>query len=442
MVNSTAEGGGVAELLPTQIALLRSLGVDARWAVIESPRLEFFQFTKRLHNLVHNAAEAHPTAADRELYEHVNRVEAEALAQHVQPRDIVLVHDPQPLALGAYLKEQLGVRAVWRCHIGVNEQSADTDVAWQFLEPWAAQYDVTVFTLPEYVPPFLRAKAHIIHPSIDPLSHKNRDLSLHTLVGILSDSDLVDPHWPLVAPPFEKRACRVQSDGSLAPARTPEDIGLLARPIVTQISRWDRLKGFMPLLDAFALLKTRLAQQPSGAERTGRRLEVARMVLAGPDPASVADDPEAVDVFAELTARYTGLPEAVRRDIAIVTLPMASRKQNALMVNALQRASDVIAQNSWREAFGLTVAEAMWKRASVLGSNTAAGVAFQIRDRVDGRLVEDPRDVDSLAHVLAEMLGDTRHLEESGRNGQQRVHDRFLVFSELQLWLVLLSELP
>jgi trehalose synthase len=198
----------------------------------------------------------------------------------------------------------------------------------------------------------------------------------------------------------------------------------------------------MPLLDAFALLKTRLAQQPSGAERTGRRLEVARMVLAGPDPASVADDPEAVDVFAELTARYTGLPEAVRRDIAIVTLPMASRKQNALMVNALQRASDVIAQNSWREAFGLTVAEAMWKRASVLGSNTAAGVAFQIRDRVDGRLVEDPRDVDSLAHVLAEMLGDTRHLEESGRNGQQRVHDRFLVFSELQLWLVLLSELP
>ena len=440
MVNSTAEGGGVAELLPTQIALLRQLGVDVRWAVIECGEPEFFQFTKRLHNLIHAAHDQHPTEADRELYERVNRSEAAALATHVKPDDILVVHDPQPLALGVFLKQQLGVRAIWRCHIGVDGASDDTDAAWSFMEPWATCYDAAVFTLAEYIPPFLRGRASVIHPTIDPLSHKNRDLSLHTLVGILSDSDLVQPQWPLVTPPFEERARRVQPDGSLAPANHASDIGLLALPIVTQVSRWDRLKGFRPLLEAFALLKTKHLNGSETDERARRRLEVVRLVLAGPDPASVADDPEAIAVFAEMSERYRALPADVQRDVAIIALPMSSRKQNALMVNALQRASDIVVQNSLREGFGLTVSEAMWKRTAMLGNWVAAGVRFQIRDHVDGRLVDDPEEPEDLARVMTEMLVEAKRLHEHGRNGQQRVHDEFLIFSELQRWLALLSK--
>lgn len=433
MINSTAQGGGVAELLPAQLSLLTQLGVDVRWAVLESPRPEFFDFTKQLHNLIHAAPLGPPTAEQRALYEAVNRAEAEALAGVVRSSDVLVVHDPQPVALGAYLKQQLGLRAIWRCHIGVDEDSDATRSAWDFLRPYLSAYDAAVFTLAEYIPDFLRTRAHVIHPSIDPLSHKNRELSLHKLTGILSDADLVEPHWPLVTPRFEHRARRLQPDGALLAATEPEDIGLLARPVITQVSRWDRLKGFAPLLDAFGLLKTR--RQRVQDARHARRIHIVRLVLAGADPAAIPDDPEGQVIFAELRDKYMGLAPDVQRDVAIIALPTRSRKENALMVNALQRASDIVVQNSLREGFGLTVAEAMWKRIPVLGSATACGVRLQVQDRSTGRLVADPQDGAELAEVMAEMLANSECLEEWGRNAQYSVHDRFLIFSELRAWL-------
>lgn len=441
MVNSTAEGGGVAELLPAQISLLRQLGLDVRWAVMESDHAVFFALTKRLHNMIHGVAEPLPTADDRALYEHVNREEAHALAALVKRDDILVIHDPQPLALGALLQHELGIQTVWRCHIGVDDETAGTRAAWQFLQPYAIAYQQVVFSILDYVPEYLRDRASVIHPTIDPLSHKNRDLSLHKLVGILSDADLVKPHWPLVAPPFPHRARRLQPDGSLAPATVPDDIGLIARPIVTQVSRWDRLKGFGPLLEAFVLLKRHAERYPLRDERHARRLAAVRLVLAGADPHAIADDPESRSVFDELSARYRSLPADVQNDIAIVTLPMQSRKQNALMVNALQRASDIIVQNSLKEGFGLTVAEAMWKRVPVLGSASACGIRLQVRDGVDGRLAPDPEDTEALARILVEMLADSECLEEQGRSAQLRVYDEFLIFSELEQWLELLSSI-
>jgi trehalose synthase len=439
MINSTSEGGGVAELLPTQISMLRQLGLDVRWLVLEPKVAHFFPFTKRLHNLIHAADEALPAAEDRALYEQVNRAEAQQLATLLAPNDIVIVHDPQPAALCAFLPPSLSVRKIWRCHIGVDAETPGTDAAWSFLRPYLSVYDQTVFSMAEYVPAFLRDHAQIIHPSIDPLSHKNRDLSLHKLIGVLSDSDLVVAQWPLIAPQFEQRARRVQPDGSLAPANAREDIGLLARPIVTQVSRWDRLKGFLPLLDAFCLLKQNHGHFAPRHERHGRRLAAARLVLAGADPDAIDDDPEARSVFRELVDRYVALDAGMQADIAIVALPLGSRKQNALMVNALQRASEIVVQNSLREGFGLTVAEAMWKRIPVLGSAQACGVRLQVRDGVDGRLVADPEAVPALAETIAEMLADAECLEKWGRNAQRRVHDEFLIFSELQAWLRLLS---
>jgi trehalose synthase len=440
-VNSTAQGGGVAELLPPQIALLRDLGVDSRWLVMETDRQDFFPLTKRIHNMIHGANQQELTAADRALYEEVSRANAEALLQYVRADDILLVHDPQPLGVGARVRRRHpGMRVIWRCHIGLEEELPPTRVAWDFLRPYASVYDHAVFSVPEYTPRFLAERASVIHPSVDPLSHKNRGLSLHKLVGVLSDAALVVPHWPLVAPPWPEGAQRLQRDGTWAPATVPEDFGLLARPIITQVSRWDKLKGWEPLLLAFRALKLGLVSRPARDVRHRRRLELARLILAGPDPSSIQDDPEGLGVLKSLRGRYVALEPDVRDDVALLALPMGSRKANALMVNALQRCSDVVVQNSLREGFGLTVTEAMWKRTPVLGSARACGVRLQVRDGVDGALVSDPEDPEEIAEALHGMLADEDRLEAWGNNAQRRVYDEFLIFGELRRWLSVLGD--
>lgn len=440
-VNSTAQGGGVAELLPPQITLMRDLGVDVRWLVMETNRPEFFALTKRIHNMIHGAMQQEFTAADRALYEEVSRANAEALMQYVGPDDVLLVHDPQPLGAGARVKRRHpGMRAIWRCHIGLEEDLPVTRAAWEFLRPYASVFDHAVFSVPDYVPRFLADRASVIHPSLDPLSHKNRELSLHKLVGILSDAGLTEPHWPLIAPPWPEGARRLQADGTWEPATTPEDIGLLARPIITEVSRWDKLKGFEPLMEAFRALKLGLVSRPAHDVRHRRRLELVRLILAGPDPSSIQDDPEGLIVLKSLRNRYMKLEPDVREDVALLALPMGSRKANALMVNALQSSSDIVAQNSLREGFGLTVTEAMWKRKPVLGSAHACGVRLQVRDGVDGVLVSNPEDPEEIAEAMHQMLADEDQLEAWGNNAQRRVYDEFLIFGELRRWLELLAD--
>ena len=440
MINSTAEGGGVAELLRTQVSMLRELGLDVRWVVLESEDAEFFPLTKRLHNLIHAAPEPAPSWPDRTLFESPNRKLAQELLPLLNANDVVIVHDPQPLPLGGLLRERARVHLIWRCHIGVDVETTGTRAVWEFLRPYIEAYADVVFSLTEYVPQFLRDHVHIIHPGIDPLSHKNRELSLHKLIGILADADLVKPPSEVITPPFEHRAKRVQADGSLGPATAPEALGLMTLPIVTQVSRWDRLKGFGPLMEAFVLLKTKPQNyQPKDAQHA-RRVDALQLVLAGPDPGAIQDDPEAHEVFGQLSARYAELPAEVQKDLALLALPVQSRKENALMVNALQRASDIVVQNSLREGFGLTVAEAMWKRVPLLGSAAACGVRLQVQDGQHGRLTPDPEDADGLAQIIAEMLADPRCLDEWGRHGQRRVFDNFLVFSELRRLLSLLDE--
>jgi len=234
-----------------------------------------------------------------------------------------------------------------------------------------------------------------MQPAIDPLSHKNRELGIHKLVGILVDAKLVPEHGPAIAPPFEHPVLRVQADGRLDVALLPEEIGLLFRPIVLQVSRWDRLKGWRPLLDGFVRLKRELTRRaPRHAERQRRLLAQARLVLAGPDPTSIRDDPEANEVFTELCSVYRALDPELRADVVLLALPMASLKENALIVNALQRCATLVVQNSLQEGFGLTVTEAMWKRCAVL-AGPACGLRHQIRDGVHGHLLRsaDPREI-------------------------------------------------
>ena len=438
MVNSTATGGGVAEMLPGLVALLRELGLAVEWVVLATPEEEFFRVTKQLHNMIHGEGPPEIDGEARELFERVNRENAAALRGMIEPHDIIIVHDPQPIALGAFIREEVDVRTVWRCHIGLDRRTPSTSAAWRFLRPYAATYDQCIFSAPEYIPDYLSGHASVIHPAIDPLSHKNRELPIAKLVGILSNAGLIVEHAPARTPPFEEQARRLQRDGEWRVATEPEDIGLLFRPIVTQVSRWDRLKGWRPLLQAFVRLKETYAGVDD-LDALGRRtIETARLVLAGPDPEHVADDPEGRDVLEELRADWLALPEPVQRDIALLALPMRSAKQNALMVNALQRCSTLIVQNSLREGFGLTVTEAMWKALPVMGTR-AAGIRQQIHDGLEGRLVENPEDPDEIARTLHAMLGDEHARDRWGRAALRRVHRDFLIFTQLRRWLEVLG---
>ena len=438
MVNSTARGGGVAEMMPRMITIFRELGVDVNWAVIGSDRPDFFTLTKRLHNLIHGSGDPGLGAAEREVYAAVSRENADALRPLLRPGDLLVVHDPQPLGSGAILRRELDVRSVFRCHIGLDTATAQTRAAWEFLKPHADVYDHAVFTAPEYIPDFLAGRAGIIRPAIDPLGHKNRDLLAPRLVGILCNARLVAEQHPVVPAAYGECATRLAPDGSFVPADEGGGVGLLFRPIVTQISRWDRLKGFKPLLDGFIRLKQQAGSAAAGS-RHRRRLELVRLVLAGPDPAAVADDPEAQEVLQELTAAYVALPPALQADIALISLPMAVRKENELIVNALQRCSAVVMQNSLQEGFGLTVTEAMWKRAAVLGSR-ACGIRQQIRDGVDGRLVQHPEDPEEIAARLDALLEDAGGRIRLGQSAQRRVSDEFLVFTQVRNWLATLAE--
>jgi trehalose synthase len=442
MINSTSQGGGVAEMLPTMVTLLRDLGIATEWAVIESDEPEFFTITKRLHNLIHGEGDPALSAKHRELYEAVNRQNAEKLKLHIKPGDILAVHDPQPMPLAAMLKEELDVRAIWRCHIGLDEENAATRAAWKFLSSYADAYDHAIFSAPEYVPDFFSRRTAVIYPAINPLSEKNQDLHLHKLVGILSNSALVVSPGPLVRTPLPDPVHRFQGDACYRPANMWEDIGLLTRPIITQVSRWDRLKGFQPLIDAFVRMKLKI-YQGKGVQswEMRRRLDLVRLVLAGPDPASIQDDPEGQEVLAELQAKYLELDPTLQDDVALVTLPMSSPRHNALIVNALQRASTVMVQNSLREGFGLTVTEAMWKRIPILTNSRACGPRQQVRDGLDGRLIGDPGSPEELAEAMESMLAEAAARDAWGRNAQRRVHQNFLVFNQLRAWIQLLASL-
>jgi trehalose synthase len=425
MISSTAIGGGVAEMLRPIVSISREMGLRIEWLVMHPNQASFFPLTKRVHNLLHGMGDPRLGPDERALYDLVSDEGAAELARLVRPRDVLIVHDPQPLGLGARLKRQLGVTAIWRCHVGLDLETPETRAAWNFLREDVRVYDYSIFSEPEYIPSFLVDRAEAIPPGLDPLTDKNCDLLPHQLVEVLWQSGLLKSPEPMEKAPFEHTAQRLRDDGSFGRA---DDIGLLFRPTVVQISRWDRLKGWRALLEGFVRLK----QQSSE-----RRVQLARLVLAGPDPHGVNDDPEALDVLAEMKGVWRDLPPALRDDIALLVLPLRSRVENALMVNALQRSAAIVAQNSLREGFGLTVTEAMWKGVPVMGTH-ACGIRHQIDDGIDGRLVRDPEDRAEIASTLGEML--TADLSAMGRAAARKVQQRFLVFEQIGNWLRLVDD--
>lgn len=439
MINSTALGGGVAEMLPSQMRILRELGVSIEWLVIEAKENAFFDITKRIHNAIHGSGNGIFTEEDRKIYEKVNRNNLPKALEFINDGDIVVVHDPQPMPLAAMIKKEKQVSIVWRCHIGLEEDTPITDAVWKFLEPYTNDYDHFVFSLPSYVPKPLKKKTSIIPPAIDPLSHKNRELQLHKCIGILYQSGILDDHEAILYHRYNHLVRKVMPDGSFDVLDAGKSLGLIYRPIITEISRWDRLKGFKELMEAFVKMKldNRKNGDPNSLEY--KRIEMTLLIMGGPDPAFVSDDPEGQEVLKELTEAYKAVDKDMQNDIAILLLPLDNPKENALIVNALQLTSSIIVQNSIQEGFGLTATEAMWKRKPVLVSG-AAGLKFQVVHNKTGQINEDPTDIESLAKTMTYMLNHPKERDKWGFNGQLRVIQNFTLFSQLISWLEVLAK--
>ena len=441
MINSTANGGGVAEMMPKMAGLLRQLGIRTQWLVFSPENEAFFQLTKRIHNLIHDVGTPGFTADEKALYEAASKAAADQLETMISPGDIMVVHDPQPLGAGAELIARRGIRSIWRCHIGLDKQTPQTEAAWRFLKPYAEIYDHAVFSAPEYVPSFFGDKTSIITPAIDPLSQKNRDILNLELISILYKGGILqNGHHRHLNPSWKRKALRLNVNGKFIRTRPDDGFELLFRPTVTQVSRWDRLKGWHSLIEAFVALKRKYRNNGRKKSSQDLRMSATQLVLAGPEPAAVQDDPEGKGVLDDLRTYYKSLPPEDQKDISILSLPMSSRRQNHLMVNALQSCSSMVVQNSLQEGFGLTATEAMWKRIPVLGTK-ACGLRRQIRDGREGFLTTNPSDPKEVAANIERMLVKPKRLEKWGRRAQKRVHKNFLIFNQIEKWMQCLDQL-
>ena len=361
-INSTSVGGGVAEILNRMVPLLRELGVDTRWDLIKGGE-QFFEVTKKFHNALHGRqAEINKTDFDIFL-ETANR----NIAELDTSADIVFVHDPQPITLVNKRKEN---KWLWRCHIDISEPNQKV---WGFLREFVIKYDAAAFSAPGFSQK-LPIRQFLISPSIDPLSDKNKELPPETIDAVLRKYEI------------------------------PKD-----KPIITQISRFDRLKDPLGVIEAYLQVK---------------KYNDCRLVLAG---GGAADDPEGVKVYEEVKEKAKS-----DKDIHILLL-----KQNDLEINALQRASSVIVQKSLREGFGLTVTEALWKAKPVVATNTG-GIPLQIKHKYSGLLCHS---VDGAAFAIKQFLNSPEYAKRLGENGREHVRNNFLLTRHLKDYILLFLSL-
>ena len=363
-VNSTKLGGGVAEILRSLMPLLQDSGLDARWEVI-SGNEEFFNTTKAFHNAL-QGQEQHLSQRMLQNYIEVNRENARRLSFDA---DYVVIHDPQPAVLG---ESRLSKgKWIWRCHIDISRPQWKV---WTFLRQFVAKYDAAIFSLPRFAQR-LPIPQYLIYPSIDPLSDKNRELSEMEQARILSRLNISTE-----------------------------------KPILLQVSRFDRFKDPLGVIQAYHLVK---------------KHHDIQLVLAG---GGATDDPEGEAVLSEVREAARDDP-----DIHILLLPPDAN----LEINALQRAATIVLQKSLREGFGLTVAEAMWKGKPVIGG-FAGGITVQLVYGLTGFTVNS---VEGAAFRIHYLLENPEVMTKMGEDAREFVRQNFLITRHLGDWLALMSYL-
>ncbi len=362
-VNSTRFGGGVAEMLHRLLPFFSELGVQSRWEVMEGTPL-FFKTTKSFHN----ALQGQGQVISQEMYDEYKKIARENAARTNLDADVVIIHDPQP---AAYIEEKhkASARWIWRCHIDISNPQRRV---WEFLKNYVLQYDGAIFSLPSFsqriaIPQFL------IYPSIDPLSDKNRELDedeINTIVG---------------------------------------QFGIpLDRPVILQVSRFDRFKDPLGVIEAYKLVK---------------KYNDCCLVLAG---GAATDDPEGAEVLAAINEAA-----AFDKDIFVLNLPPDAN----LAINALQRKAAIVLQKSTKEGFGLTVAEAMWKGKPVIGG-AVGGITIQIIYGITGFTVNSP---EGCAVRIRYLLNNPKIAEEMGKNAKEYTRCNFLITRHLRDYLALMA---
>jgi len=361
-INSTSVGGGVAEILTRMVPLLRELGVDTHWDVIKGGT-QFFEVTKKFHNALHGKpVELGPS--DFEAFMETSRLNLQEVDTY---GDIVFIHDPQPIVLVEKRKDN---KWLWRCHVDV---SAPDSRVWSFLREYIDRYDSAVFSAPSFSQK-LPIRQFLIAPSIDPLSDKNKELPPEMIDAVLMKYHI------------------------------PRD-----KPILTQISRFDRLKDPLGVVEAYKQVKS---------------YNDCRLILAG---GGATDDPEGIQVLEEVRAAAAGDP-----DIHVLLLP-----QNDIEVNALQRASTIIIQKSLKEGFGLTVSEALWKGKPVVAANVG-GIPLQVENKHSGLLVHS---VEGAALAIKQLLNSPDYAQRLGENGREHIRNNFLITRHLRDYMLLFLSL-
>jgi trehalose synthase len=423
-VNSTARGGGVAEILQSLLAYARGAGVDVRWMTITG-NPDFFRVTKRIHNRLHESkGDGGPLGpAEREVYDGALAGAAAELVDLVHPDDIVYIHDPQPAGLVPRVVAS-DAKVIWRCHIGVDNPGELAREAWEFMRRYVADADAYVFSRERFVWEGLdKDRVWLVPPSIDAFSPKNQDLEPKAVESILGVTGVGAGGEPADAmfQRFDGSMARVARQAELVQDGPVPD----AAPLVSQVSRWDRLKDPVGVLNTFAEYN---------------RAEDAHLLLAGPAVAGVSDDPEGAGVLEEVTARRQELAPDQRSRAHLVSLPVEDVEENAAMVNAIQRRSDVVVQKSLAEGFGLTVAEAMWKARPMVASRVG-GIQDQIEDGVSGVLIDDPMDLDAVARAVDGFISDPDRAAAVGKAARQRVLDHYLGTRSLVQYMHLLGGL-
>lgn len=372
-VNSTAFGGGVAELLYTQVPLYRDLGIDCDWQVIDGDE-EFFTVTKAMHNGM-QGAEVVWTEHMEQIYWDVSKHNA---GIYEGKYDFVVIHDPQPAGILRVLHDKVGSPAgrwIWRCHIDLTKPHPPI---WEFLRPVVDVYDAAVFTMQDFVPAGLDGpQVILIPPSIDPLSLKN----------IPIDDEITE---------------EVERRYGLDPNR----------PLIVQVSRFDPWKDPLGVIDAYRLVKEEIP-------------DVQLILVAS----MASDDPEGW--------HYYRKTDEHRGDDDDVLLLSNFQDVGALVVNAIQRAADVVFQKSLREGFGLTVTEGMWKRKPVVAGNVG-GIRLQIEDGSTGFLVDS---VEACAARAIELLKDPDLAAGIGQAARQKARERFLCTRSIADYLDLFATL-
>ena len=428
-VNTTAAGGGVAEMLQALLPYARGTGVDARWLVMDG-NPDFFRVTKRLHHALHGSlGDGTPLAEEAHaIYDATMQANLEELGSNVRPHDVVILHDPQTAGLASALIDS-GALVIWRCHIGHDSTNLEVESGWQFLARYLSDVPAFVFSRHAYIPAYVdEGRSTIITPGIDAFSPKNQELDEATTRAILVHVGLVEGPAGAAPPVFTRE------DGS--PGRVDRQAEIIRlghapsweTPLVVQVSRWDPLKDPIGVLNGFAAI------------HDGAASRKAELVLAGPNVRAVTDDPEGAQVFEQVCAAWRDLPAAARKRVHLASLPMDDLQENAAMVNALQRHATIVVQKSLHEGFGLTVMEAMWKRRPVVAS-AVGGIQDQIRDGEDGILLKDPRDLTAFAAALRDLLESPRERARLGEAAHARVTRDFLGLQQLTHYAKLIDRL-